>query len=113
MFADVAADAPTAFDKSMFPIASATAGTSSPVVASGEDSNQGRLHKAKKKKKKNKHKHKHKHRHDRPEKDDKSKPERSHLSGLVLDLPLSSDASNANSPQVTHSQPSSPEFEVI
>ncbi len=106
---------PTSFDSSMFPSHGAEA-TDSPVASGGgEDSHGGsKSHKAKKKKKKNKHKHKHKHKHDRGDRE-KLKLDKNLLSGIILEHPLSSDASNANSPMVHLSPegPSSPEFEVI
>ena len=99
----------------MFASAS-TASLDSLVSASGppEDgaSSHGKPHKVKKKKKKNKHKHKHKHKHEKHDKDkdrdtdvEKSRPL---ASSIILGHPLSSDASNANSP-ATHNAPSSPE----
>lgn len=59
-----------------------------------------KAHKAKKKKKKNKHKHKHKHKHERPEKD------------LLERIREGSMYSSENSPSVTQTNLSSPEFEI-
>lgn len=59
-----------------------------------------KAHKAKKKKKKNKHKHKHKHKHDRPDKDPLGR------------IREGSFNSSENSPSVTQTTLSSPEFEI-
>ena len=94
---------PTSFDPSMFQPPT-TSSMDSPSAMGMDDPNK---HKIKKKKKKNKHRHKHKLKKDRPDRD--SQPGRP----LGLDMPLSSDTSNANSPMVQDNAPSSPEFEVI
>lgn len=59
-----------------------------------------KAHKAKKKKKKNKHKHKHKHKHDRADKDPLGR------------IREGSFNSSENSPSVTQTNLSSPEFEI-
>ena len=106
---------PTSFDSSMFPQGGATSldspATSSIGPPAGDESYSSKSHKAKKKKKKNKHKHKHKHKHDKSDKDKPMKLDKTPISSIILEHPLSSDASNVNSPVVQ--APSSPEFEVI
>nr|XP_034312047.1 transcription initiation factor TFIID subunit 2-like [Crassostrea gigas] len=71
--------------------------TSATDMSSATDS---KAHKAKKKKKKNKHKHKHKHKHDRPDKDPLGR------------IREGSFNSSENSPSVTQTTLSSPEFEI-
>ena len=82
---------------------------------SAEVSQEGSTHKShkvkKKKKKSKKHKHKHKHEKGDKDKDKSGWLERKLHTGGLVDPPLSSDASNANSPYVN--TPSSPEFEEI
>lgn len=105
----------TRFDSSMFPSESAGA-VPSPLSSTGipeeGSSNPGKPHKAKKKKKKKDKKHKHKHKHDKERREGDVDRPLAVSSGIILGHPLSSDASNANSP-ATHNAPSSPEYEVI